>query len=240
MNIKQLSKLLMTPLKLLENPIANGIIKIFLVVYAATIAPELPNFMKKLFKNPAMKVLYLTLMTYVGLKDPVMSLLIGIGFTLTMLSLNKLETISDVHDILDAVIDVPQEVLNDLIDGAQELVESGAGVVDSVTGKAGIKVAGPLTEVANMVVDGVQDIGNDIIDGAQGVVGGIVGTVIPKAEPKAAEEKTAQVEKPAELIVAAQPKESFSMANPLAKNFEMGSLGNISGADAEPQMESKF
>lgn len=240
--MKQLSKALMAPLKLLENPIANGIIKIFLVVYAATIAPELPNFMKKLFKNPAMKVLYLTLMTYVGLKDPVMSLLIGIGFTLTMLSLNKLETISDVHDILDAVIDVPQEVLNDLIDGAQDLVKGGAGAVDSVTGKAGIKVAGPLAEVANMVVDGVQGIGNDIIDGAQGVVGGIVGTVIPKAEPKAAEEKPEEklAEKPAELIAAAQPKESFSMANPLAKNFEMGSLGNISGADAEPQMESKF
>lgn len=232
---KQLSKALMAPLKLLENPIANGIIKIFLVVYAAAIVPELPNYMKKLFKNPAMKVLFLTLMTYVGLKDPVMSLLIGIGFTLTMLSLNKLETISDVHDILDAVIDVPQEVLNELIDGAQDLVTGGANAVDSVTGKAGIKVAGPLAEMANMVVDGVQGIGNNVIDGAQGVVGGIVGTVIPKEQKPAEAKEEEKVEE-----APAQPKESFSMAAPKFNQFEMGSLGDISGADAEPKTEGQL
>lgn len=227
-------KALMAPLKLLENPIANGIIKIFLIVYAAAIVPELPNFMKKMFKNPVMKVVYLSLMTYVGIKDPVMSLLIGIGFTLTMLSLNKLETISDVHDILDAVIDVPQEVLNELIDGAQDLVKDGANVVDSVTGKAGIKVAGPLAEMTNMVVDGVQGLGNNVIDGAQGLVGGIVGTVIAKKQPVKAEPEQKAEEAPA------QPKESFSMAAPKFNQFQMGSLGDISGADAEPTTEGNL
>ena len=233
--MKQLMKSLMTPLQILENPIANGIIKIFLVVYAAAIVPELPNFMKKLFKNPAMKVLFLTLMTYVGIKDPIISLLIGIGFTLTMLSLNKLETISDVHDILDSVIDVPQEVLNDLIDGAQDLVKGGANAIDSVTGKAGIKVAGPLIEMANMVVDGVQGIGNNVIDGAQGVVGDIVGTIIPKAEkPEEAKEEQKAEEAPVQV------QESFSMAAPKFNQFEMGSLGDISGADAEPTTEGNL
>lgn len=236
MNMKKISKAFMAPLKLLENPIANGVLKIFLVVYAAAIVPELPNFMKKLFKNPAIKIGFLFLVSYVGIKDPVMSLLIAIAFTLTMLSLNKLETISDVHDILDAVVDVPQEVLNDLIDGAQDLVGNGAEIVDTITSKAGVKVAGPVAEVANMVVDGVQGIGNDIIDGAQNIVSDIVGTVIPKKEePKESEEKPEEAS-----IIAEEPKESFSMANPNAQNFEMGSLGDISGADAEPQNEEKF
>lgn len=231
-------KALMAPLKLLENPIANGIIKIFLVVYAAAIVPELPNYMKKLFKNPVMKIGFLTLMTYVGIKDPVMSLLIGIGFTLTMLSLNKLETISDVHDMLDAIVDVPQELLNDLIDGAQDLVKDGANVVDSVTGKAGIKLAGPLAEMTNMVVDGVQGIGNDVIDGAQDIVGGIVGTVIPKQEKKPEEANEEQkleeekLEEQPQKPEEEQPKESFSMAEPNFNQFEMGSLGDILGADA--------
>ena len=233
---KKLLKLAMQPLKILENPIANGILKIFLVLYAGAVLPQLPNYIKKAFQNPVMKLFVLFLISYVGIKDPVMSLLIGVGFTLTMLSLNKLETISDVHDILDAVIDVPQEVLNDLIDGAQDLVKDGANVVDSVTGKAGIKVAGPLAEVANMVVDGVQGIGNDVVDGAQEVVGKIVGTVIPKAEkPVEAEEK-----EEAEPAMPEPEKESFSMEKPEFNQFVMGSLGDISGADAEPTIEGKF
>lgn len=218
----------MSPLSVLENPIVNGVVKIFLVVYTAAILPELPNYVKKFFKNPVLKLFVLFLMTYVGIKDPVMSLMIGIAFTLTMLALNKLETISDVHDILDSVVDVPQQVLNDLIDGTQEIVSETAGVVDRLTEKAGIKVAGPVAKVANKVVDGVQGVGNDLIDGAQKVVSGIVGTIIPKqASQDVAEVEAEPVEEPA--------KESFSMSNPESNvNFEMGSLGNISGADSEP------
>lgn len=216
---KKLLKITMKPLKLLENPIANGVLKIFLIVYAAAILPELPNYMLKILQKPVMKMVFLFLVSYVGIKDPVMSLLIAIAFTLTMLTLNKLETISDVHDVLDAVIDVPQEVLNELVDGAQDLVEDGADIVDSLTSKVGVKVAGPVVEMTNMVVDGVQGIGNDIIDGAQGVVSDIVGTVVPKAEEVA--------KKVSEKV------EEFSMKDPESKvNFEMGSLGDISGADA--------
>lgn len=227
MESNKILNLLMKPLNILENPIANGVIKIFLVVYASTIVQQLPNFMKKAFKNPAMKILFLSLVSYVGIKDPVMSLLIAIAFTLTMLSLNKLETLHDVHDILDAVIDVPQEVLNDLIDGSQDILKGSAKFVDSITNKAGITVAGPLVEMTNMVVDGVQGMSNDIIDGTQDLVGSVLENVIPKEE-KTQEEKPE--EKPEE-----KTEENVELFGNLNEEedveFEIGTLGDITGSD---------
>ena len=222
---KKLIKLLIQPLKILDNPITSGIIKIFLVVYAGAILPKMPNYIIKILQNPVMKLLVLFLISYVGMKDPVISLLIGIGFTLSMLTLNKIETISDVHDILDVVIDVPQEALNDLIDGAQDIVKTGANVVDKVTG---LKVAEPVTKIANQVIDGVQGISNDIIDGSQELVKNIVGTIIPKEEKKVEEEKVEEI------------KEEFSMKSPDNKDFIMGSLGDIKGMDVEPKTEGIF
>ena len=222
---KKLLKILMMPLKYLENPLINGTLKIFLIIYAATIAPKLPNFLVKLFKNPVIKMIVLFLISYTGIKDPVMSLMIAVAFTLTMLSLNKLETLGDVHDLLDAVIDVPQELLNDLVDGTQDIVSEVADKVDDVTGLVGIKLAKPVADITNGVVDVAQNLSNKIIDTTQDVVSDVVGLVIPKKEEK--EEKE-------------EEKEKFSMKDPNAKDFEMGSLGNIQGADDNDVKEEVF
>lgn len=220
---KNLLKFAMIPLKYLENPIVNGVLKIFLVFYAGAIAPKLPNFLNKLFNNTLVKMIILFLISYVGIKDPVMSLMIAVSFTLTMLSLNKLETLNDVHDLLDSVIDVPQEVLNELIDGTQELVKDGADIVDSITNKVGLKVAGPTIDMANMVIDEVQGVTNNVIDKSQEIVSGIIGTVLPKEE---------------EVV----EKESFSMKNEESTNvnFELGSLGDISGVDNDLLKQEEF
>jgi len=219
---KKLVKMLMKPLKYLENPLINGTLKVFLVIYAATIAPKLPNFLAKLFQNPVMKMIALFLISYTGIKDPVMSLMIAVAFTLTMLSLNKMETLGDVHDLLDAVIDVPQELLNDLVDGTQEIVDEVADKVDDVTGLVGIELAKPAADVVNGVVDVAQNLSNKIIDTTQDVVSDVVGLVIPKKEEEPKKE------------------EKFSMEKPDAKDFVMGSLGDIQGADDNDAKEGEF
>lgn len=211
---KQLLKMLMMPLKYLENPIVNGALKIFLVFYAGAVAPKLPSFISRLFQNSIVKMYVLFLVSYVGIKDPVMSLMIAVAFTLTMLSLNKMETLSDVHNLLDAVIDVPQELLNELVDGTQEIVDNVATNVDNVTGVVGLKLAKPVVDLANNIVDVAQDLSNKVIDTTQSVVSDVVGVVVPKKQ------------------------EQFSMEQPEYDNFEMGKIGDIQGSDLEVQYDN--
>jgi hypothetical protein len=160
--IKRIQKLLMKPLALLDNKYIAGAVKIFLILYAATIAPKLPKFLAKILKNPVAKLLVLFLIVYTGVKDPMMSLLIAVGFTVSMMTLNKLETATSLDEIIQGAVDVPQSLLNDVVDGAQDLTMEAAGLVGS-----------PVEEVvgvANKAVDAVQGIANNIIDGAQSIL----------------------------------------------------------------------
>jgi len=162
--INRISKLLMKPLELLENKYIAGGVKIFLILYAAMIAPKLPAFIAKALKNPVVKLLILFLIVYTGVKDPMMSLLVAVGFTVSMLTLNKLETVGNLNEIIDGAIDVPQSLLNDVIDGAQDLTLAGANIIGSPVKE--------VTEIVNNVVDGVQGIANNLIDTAQELVTG--------------------------------------------------------------------
>lgn len=180
---KMLSKplaMLAKPLKMLDNPIVSNGIKLFLVLYAAMIAPKLPEFMIKLLKNPLVKISILFAVIYTGIKDPVMSLLIAIGFTISMLTLNKLETVGNLNQLIDGAIDAPQSLLNDLIDGGQGLTTMGADLIGS-----------PITDVvgvANKVIDSVQEVTNTVIDGAQKLVKSVVGE--DKSEDFTMEDRT--------------------------------------------------
>ena len=203
MNIlKSLSSILMKPLSLLENKYIAGGVKIFLIVYAATIAPKLPNFLARALQNPLVKLLILFLIVYTGIKDPVTSLLIAIGFTVSMQTLNKMETSSSLSELIRDAVDVPQSLLNDTVDGAQEIIGGGA----SLLGKAPI-VGGPIEEVVgvtNKLVDAVQDVTNKVIDGTQDlaentvskVLNGVKDMIVPKKENFSMEDRTLDVEVP--------------------------------------------
>ena len=182
--IKKIQKLLMKPLALLENKYIAGAVKIFLILYAATVAPKLPKFLAKILKNPVAKLLILFLIVYTGVKDPMMSLLIAVGFTVSMMTLNKLETATSLDEIIQGAVDVPQSLLNDVVDGAQDLTMEAAGLIGS-----------PVEEVvgvANKAVDAVQGIANNIIDGAQS----ILKTPEDKKENFSMEDRTLNVEVP--------------------------------------------
>ena len=218
---KQASKAALKPLELIENQYVAGGLKLFLVLYAGMIAPKLPNFIAKLFKNAAVKMIVLFLIIYTGIKDPMMSLMIAVGFTLTMVSLNRLETAQDVHDLLDAVVDVPQDLLNEIIDGAQGLANEATEQADKrVLDHVKLGYANDANKLADKAVDFAQDLGNKIVDGAQGLASDIVGLAIPKKALRAAEE--------------------FSLENPAAKfdMNKMGQLEDLSGYMADAQNEA--
>lgn len=160
--ISKITKMLMKPLALLDNKYIAGAVKIFLILYAAMVAPKLPMFIAKALKQPLVKLLILFLIVYTGVKDPMMSLLVAVGFTVSMLTLNKLETVGNLNEIIDGAIDIPQSLLNDVIDGAQDLTLAGAKAIG----------VGKVVEVVNDVVDGVQGVANKLIDSAQELVTG--------------------------------------------------------------------
>jgi len=219
---KQLTKAAMKPLELIENQYVAGGLKLFLVLYAGMIAPQLPNFMAKLFKNAVVKMIVLFLIIYTGIKDPMMSLMIAVGFTLSMVSLNRMETAQDVHDLLDAVIDVPQDLLNEILDGAQDLTNQATDLVDNkVLDNIKLGYANDVNKMADQVVDFAQDLTNKVVDGVQGFASDVVGMVLPK--------------KQAEIVT-----ENFSLEDPSAKfDLEkMGHLGQISGYSMDSEMEA--
>ena len=220
--VKQLSKAALKPLELIENQYVAGGLKLFLVLYAGMIAPQLPSFIAKLFKNAVVKMIVLFLIIYTGIKDPMMSLMIAVGFTLTMVSLNRIETAQDVHDLLDAVVDVPQDLLNEILDGAQGLANEATNQVDNqVLDHVKLGYMNDANKVADQVVDFAQDLGNKVVDGAQGIASDIVGLVLPRKQ-------------------ALKAVEEFSLENPAAK-FDMNKMGHLedlSGSMADAHNEA--
>ena len=49
--MKRMMKMAMKPLDLLDNKIVSAAVKIFLVLYAGAVAPQLPRSLAKLMKN---------------------------------------------------------------------------------------------------------------------------------------------------------------------------------------------
>jgi hypothetical protein len=67
-----------------SNENVKTIMSLFLVLYASLARPDLPNFIRKLFENPIFRILVLSLIVYRGNKDPQLSLMVAIAFTVTL------------------------------------------------------------------------------------------------------------------------------------------------------------
>ncbi|NBU33762.1 hypothetical protein EB118_02000 [bacterium] len=68
----------------MTNPYIMAILKITLTLYASSIAPNPPDFMKGLFKNTYFKMLALTLILYISQVDFQLSIILSIAFVVTM------------------------------------------------------------------------------------------------------------------------------------------------------------
>lgn len=181
MSLQKLQSLAKNSLKILDNKYVSGIIKVFLVLYASLVAPKLPSGLAKLFKNPVFKVIVLFLIVYVAMKDPTVALLVAVGFTVSMVTLNKLETVNSLGGLLDTVVDSPQKVANELVDGAQDLAKDITGAVEKVSGPLAPVVSGA-GDLVHGAVDMSQDIANSLVDTVQDAVGMFSGKPQPVEE----------------------------------------------------------
>ena len=75
--------------KILDNPYVIGTLTMFIFLYAATIRPDLPPYIKVLFTNPIFRVFLLFLIVVRGNKDPLFALAIAIAFVTTLTYLGQ-------------------------------------------------------------------------------------------------------------------------------------------------------
>lgn len=72
---------------LLDNTYVSTFVTLFLAMYAGLAKPNLPDFIAQLFQNQIFRVAVLALIAYRGNRNPQLSIMAAIAFTVT---LNKL------------------------------------------------------------------------------------------------------------------------------------------------------
>ena len=77
-----------------NNKYISTIVTTFLVIYGSTAAPQLPGIIRILFNNPIFRVIFLGLIGYSVNKDPKLSILLAIVFTVTL-------TVISQHNLLE-------------------------------------------------------------------------------------------------------------------------------------------
>jgi len=74
---------------ILDNNNVISILTILIMIYIASIKPELPSYIKVLFNNCIFKVLILLFILVRGNKNPIFCLTIAIAFIITLILLNQ-------------------------------------------------------------------------------------------------------------------------------------------------------
>ena len=74
-----------------SNKLLIEIIALFLMVYASLAGPKLPDVVRRIFDNEIFRVIFLTLIVYKGNKDPKLSIILAVSFTLIMYYIKKIE-----------------------------------------------------------------------------------------------------------------------------------------------------
>ena len=82
-----------------KNRYSSTLITLFLVLYSGLVAPKLPKLIVKFFENPIFRILILSLIVYNGNKDPQFSIMIAVGFTVTMNMVSKQKLFEGMENI---------------------------------------------------------------------------------------------------------------------------------------------
>jgi hypothetical protein len=76
-------------IKFLDNPYTVGALTIGFVLYGGLAAPRLPERLKGVFQSPLFQLPLFALIAYRANREPVSSLLVSIGFMLTMVAIQR-------------------------------------------------------------------------------------------------------------------------------------------------------
>jgi hypothetical protein len=88
----------------LDNVYVSGLVKIFIILYAALAAPMLPKWIAKLFHQPAFQIVFFALIAYTATKDLSISLLLALAFFVSFHSYTRF--------VLTKVVDNSKKLLH--------------------------------------------------------------------------------------------------------------------------------
>jgi hypothetical protein len=88
----------------LDNVYVSGLVKIFIILYAALAAPTLPKWIAKLFHQPAFQIVFFALIAYTATKDLSISLLLALAFFVSFHSYTRF--------VLSRVVDNSKKLLH--------------------------------------------------------------------------------------------------------------------------------
>jgi len=119
-------------MEVVNNKYVSTAITIGLGLYAALLGPNLPNFIKNLFKNTLFRILILFLVIVRGNKDPKIAIMIAVGFVLTLDYINVKDAKEGLENsIEEGMEDSVEEGMEDSVEeGMEDSVEE--GMEDSV------------------------------------------------------------------------------------------------------------
>jgi hypothetical protein len=88
----------------LDNVYVSGLVKIFIILYAALAAPMLPKWIARLFHQPAFQIVFFALIAYTATKDLSISLLLALAFFVSFHSYTRF--------VLSKVVDNSKKLLH--------------------------------------------------------------------------------------------------------------------------------
>ena len=171
---------------LLSNTYVSVSLKVFLALYAAFVAPEVPKNFAIFMDSTIIRVIFAALIVYSAIHDPVTAILLAIVFIITLQTAAKYKIYSTSESVLvpggiswlpsakqGAVLGNNYQIGNKFVGGVENVVGGVMGGVENVAGG----VMGGVQDVGQGVVGGVQNLGGGFVGGVQNLGGGFVGGV---------------------------------------------------------------
>jgi hypothetical protein len=103
----------------LDNVYVSGGLKIFIILYAALAAPQLPAWIAKLFHHSLFQVLIFALIAYTATKDIGVSLLLAVAFFVSFHSYTR-HLLGSMAGSLTSVVNVNAKDLGSLVEEQQQ------------------------------------------------------------------------------------------------------------------------
>ena len=145
-------------------------LKAVAILYIVFVVPMLKEKSLKLLSKMYVKIIALVLIIMVATVDIVSGILLALAYAVTMLKVSKFEAKEEITNKLVDLVDMPQAVVNKLVDKAQDLTQKGVSASTKYLGPAG-PVLDKTVDVAEKVIDEVQDVANLAIDSLQELTG---------------------------------------------------------------------
>jgi hypothetical protein len=160
---------------LLDNTYVSVSLKVFLALYAAFVAPDVPKNFALFMDSTIVRVIFAALIVYSAINDPLTAILLAIVFVITLQTASKYKIYNTSESVLvpGNISWLPSAKQGAVVGNNLQLGERLVGGVENVSSN----VVGGVEQVGTGLVGGVQQLGSGVVGGVQQLGSGVVGGV---------------------------------------------------------------